>query len=105
MKKISKIILSLIILIFINSCSGMSDAGKVLRNEKTKTTDEFLVKKRQPLTLPPDIDNLPKPNSINEKKESNEDNIQSVIKIPKDRVSPSGKATSVEQSIINKIEQ
>ena len=64
MKKISKFTLSLIILIFINSCGGMSDAGKVLRNEKIKTTDEFLVKKRQPLTLPPDMDNLPKPNSI-----------------------------------------
>ena len=30
------------------------DARKVLRNEKIKTTDEFLVKKREPLVLPPD---------------------------------------------------
>ena len=33
-------------LIFILSCGGFSEAGKVLRNEKTKTTDEFLVKKK-----------------------------------------------------------
>ena len=26
------------------SCSGISDVGKVMRNEKTITTDEFLVK-------------------------------------------------------------
>ena len=32
-------------LILLNSCGGFSDVGKVLRNEKTRTTDEFLVKK------------------------------------------------------------
>ena len=45
----------LLILIFVlTSCSGLQDVGKVLRNEKIRTTDEFLVKKRNPLVLPPD---------------------------------------------------
>ena len=41
-----KIIFLLSSLIFIISCSGIKDAGKILRNEKEVTTDEFLVKKK-----------------------------------------------------------
>ena len=37
---------------------GLSDAERVLRNEKKNTTDEFLVKKKKPLTLPPEYDTL-----------------------------------------------
>ena len=47
MEKIYKIIISFIFLLF-TYYGSLSDAGKVLRNEKVKTTDEFLVKKRQP---------------------------------------------------------
>ena len=37
----------LIVTIFLlSSCGGLKDAGKVLRNEKITTTDEFLVKKK-----------------------------------------------------------
>ena len=42
MKKVGFIF---IIFISLTSCSGMSDAKKVLKNEKVNTTDEFLVKK------------------------------------------------------------
>ena len=38
--------LMLIIILTLYSCGGFSEAGKVLRNEKVTTTDEFLVKKR-----------------------------------------------------------
>ena len=34
-----------------HSCGGFSDASKVLQNEKITNTDEFLVKKRDPLIL------------------------------------------------------
>ena len=59
MKKINKLLLYIFFVFLLNSCGSMSEAGKVLRNEKVKTTDEFLVKKRQPLVLPPDYDTLP----------------------------------------------
>ena len=39
-------IILLLTLFFIVSCGGLKDAGKVLRNEKIQTTDEFLVEKR-----------------------------------------------------------
>ena len=32
------------ILILLNSCGSLGEAGKILRNEKIKTTDEFLEK-------------------------------------------------------------
>ena len=59
MKKINRTILYFILTVFLYSCGGMSDVGKTLRNDKIRTTDEFLVKKREPLTLPPDYKNLP----------------------------------------------
>lgn len=67
MKKIIILLLSFAALV---SCNTFSDVGKVLRNEKTNTTDEFLIEKRDPLTLPPNMNELPKPkessNKINE---------------------------------------
>ena len=36
--------LLLIVLVLLVSCGGLKEAGQVLRNEKIKTTDEFLVK-------------------------------------------------------------
>ena len=30
----------------LNSCSSLGEAGKVLRNEKSTSTDEFLIKKK-----------------------------------------------------------
>ena len=68
--------LILIGLFLINSCKGFSDAGKVLRNEKTRTTDEFLVKKKQPLVLPPDYNELPEPSSKKEIKTKDNDSIK-----------------------------
>ena len=53
-------ILLITFLLFV-SCAGLKDAGKVLRNEKITTTDEFLVKKKDPLVLPPDYDKIPEP--------------------------------------------
>ena len=80
----------------------MSDVGKTLRNEKVRTTDEFLVKKRQPLSLPPDYEKLPKPGSKNSKEEGSEDKIDKILKIPETQTTKTG-SSSVEQSIINKI--
>ena len=104
MKKINKILLSLSFVFILNSCGTMSDVGKVLRNEKIKTTDEFLVKKREPLVLPPDYDKLPKPGTI-QKKMNNKKDINNILKIPNQSSTSKSNASSIEQSIINKIGQ
>jgi len=43
--KFSKIILSLSYIIFLTSCGSFGEVGDALRNEKTNTTDEFLIEK------------------------------------------------------------
>ena len=50
---------NLILLFIITSCGTLNEAGKVLRNEKVTTSDEFLVKKKDPLVFPPDYDKVP----------------------------------------------
>ena len=91
------------VIIFLNSCGGLEDAGKVLRNEKVRTSDEFLVKKREPLSLPPDYKELPEPNTMKNISEEKGDNINKIFKIPKEEASPNKGTLSVEQSIIDKI--
>jgi hypothetical protein len=51
--------------IFLVSCTSFGEVGKALRNEKSRTTDEFLIEKRGPLSLPPKMNELPKPNTKN----------------------------------------
>ena len=93
----------LVVLIFLVACGGLEDAGKVLKNEKITNTDEFLVKKKNPLVLPPDFEKIPAPGSINKKKESEEDKIKDILSAPKVIKENKGKSTSTERSIIDKI--
>ena len=86
------------------SCSGFNDAAKVLRNEKIKSTDEFLVKKKEPLVLPPDYSKIPEPGSLSKKKESeNEDRIKKILKTPSISDQNKNIPSSVEDNIIDKI--
>ena len=100
MKKINII---LIIFIFLTSCSGMSDAKKVLKNEKIKTTDEFLVKKRNPLVLPPNFEEIPEPGTKPKKNENEADKIKKILKAPKTESTQNSKSKSVEESILKRI--
>lgn len=92
----------LIILFLLTSCNGLKEAGKVFRNEKITTTDEFLVKKRNPLVLPPNYDELPVPGSIKAAKENQEEKIKKILKAPEIQKTKKS-LTSVEKSILNKI--
>ena len=71
--KYFKIIILLITLFFVSNCSDFKSA---MTGQNKKTTDEFLVKKKDPLILPPRYETLPLPNSKETKKENN---IQSVL--------------------------
>ena len=56
MKKINLVIL---LLFTLSACNSLKEAGKILKNEKIRNTDEFLVKKRTPLVLPPEYEKMP----------------------------------------------
>ena len=98
-----KIFLSFLVLILLNSCGGFDDAAKVLKNEKTRTTDEFLVKKREPLVLPPDFDKLPEPNVKNKKANEKKDKIKDLLKVEEDSGNQINSRSSTENSILEKI--
>ena len=90
------------IFLILTSCSSFKEAGKILRNEKTNTTDEFLVKKREPLVLPPDFKEIPEPGSIKKENNSEQQKLKKILKAPNSENSNSS-SSNVEKSIIDKI--
>ena len=66
-----KIILSIIILLFSMSCQSAKDG---LTMKKKNNSDEFLIEKKNPLILPPEYGNLPKPENNEEANNQNETN-------------------------------
>ena len=96
--------LILIIFFLIFSCGTLKDAGKVLRNEKTNSTDEFLIKKKEPLILPPDYNKIPEPGELSTKEMDEEEKLKKILKAPNNnRKSNNQKSSSVEETIIEKI--
>ena len=85
------------------SCGGVKDAGKVLRNEKIKTTDEFLVEKKNPLVIPPNFEEIPKPGTLANEKTTDKDKIKKILKTPEKTNLSKNKSTSIEESILNRI--
>ena len=87
------------------SCQGLKDAGKVLKGEKVKTADEFLVKKKNPLQLPPNFDEVPEPDSINQDDKNDEGNIKKILKVPTQEKINGKKKSSIEKSILREIQK
>ena len=63
----------------------------------------FLVKKREPLVLPPDYNEIPKPGSIEEKQKNEKDKIKEILKVPNDQNLKKNKSSNIEESILDKI--
>ena len=104
MKIKNKLLFYTVFLSILTSCTSLSDAQKVLRNEK-KTTDEFMVKKRESLSTPPDFEKLPVPNSEIKNDKSRADDQFSLEKIITeiDGDNPNQSSNEVEKIILNKI--
>ena len=99
-----KFCLIIILFLILNSCKSMQEAGKVLRNEKVKTTDEFLVKQKEPLILPPDYNKIPVPGSLSKDGNSKDgNNIKKILKNSQSKTPNKNNSSSVEDSIIDKI--
>ena len=103
MKKIRSTLLLFITCTILANCSSFSEVGKVMRNEKIGNTDEFLVKKREPLTQPPDYHTLPIPNSDNTVKEKKISEILNKSKNTNNK--QKNKSSSTEQLIIEQIKR
>ena len=86
-----------IILIFLSSCGGVQNFKKTMTGQKQVTTDEFLIKKKDPLVLPPEYEKLPLPNTKEENKKSAIETVLNSSKKESD-----SKSTSVLENMILK---
>ena len=109
MKKNNPLVLIFIILLFLNSCSTVMDG---LGGAKQKNSDEFLVKKKEPLVLPPDFEILPEPGASPDEGSSlskeNTLNIEELIRQSSSDNTSSDSSESkslTERSIIEKIKE
>ena len=96
-KKITYII---ILTFFVASCGETgSSIKRGLTGAKKTSADEFLIKKKDPLILPPDYENLPIPNeeTVTEEISTFEKNLGTLIE------DNSSRSSSVEDSILKKI--
>ena len=106
-----KILNKIIIIIFflITACaSSWEDVKKGLGGEKRTSTDEFLVRKKEPLVMPPKWKNLPEPGGVmksyDEVREATD--IEELIKLGKNKeISTNSEQGSddLEESILKKI--
>ena len=95
-----KTIYILTIIFFVTSCQTMHSAKRALTGEKKVSTDEFLIKKKDPLIFPPDYENLPTPGeeiTATEEISTFEKNLGTLIE------DNSSTPSSVEDSILKKI--
>ena len=67
---LKKIIYILVLIFFVTSCAEtFSSVKRGITGAKANSADEFLVKKKDPLILPPDFENLPTPDEENDTSE------------------------------------
>ena len=95
-----KIIYILSLIFFITSCQSLGEVKRGLTGEKKKSTDEFLIQKKDPLILPPDYENLPTPDDEADAKEEML-NIEKTLGASIEDTS--SKSSSAEESILKQI--
>ena len=104
MSNINFILLIIITGLFLNSCEGFK------LKKKSSSGEEFLINKKDPLIVPPDFSELPKPNDQIKRKDESKDDIDferifnnngNEENISKENTSESG----IKKSIKEKIQQ
>jgi len=102
-KNIRSLLLIIFSTILISSCGSVQ---KALDPQNKNTSDEFLVEKKSPLSMPPSFEELPVPSNqkINKKNQTN--SIKSLItdkKISDEKIINAEADKDFEQSILDKI--
>ena len=99
----SILLLNLVLLIF--SCGTVKEG---FSTQKKNSSDEFLVEKKSPLVMPPDFDDLPKPDSDQEIINTEDNSIEALLKKEKNLNSKSDQSQSkkdFEDLLLDKIKQ
>jgi|TARA_B110000263_G_C15290430_1_gene502988 predicted small secreted protein len=99
-----KINILLLLAFLVTSCETMGSVKRGLTGEKVKSTDEFFVRKKAPLSLPPKFDELPTPSARGTGKVEST-NITDKLKEKIVNNESSTTPTSTEESMLKKIRQ
>jgi hypothetical protein len=102
-KNIKSLFLIIISTILISSCGSVQ---KALDPQNKNTSDEFLVEKKSPLSMPPSFEELPVPSNQKITQENQTNSIKSLItdkKISDEKIINAEADKDFEQSILDKI--
>ena len=90
-------------LIFTTSCQGLKEG--LVGNKRSKSSDEFLVQKKNPLVLPPDFESLPTPIIETNQQMDDDVDIEDLFGVHEDKseIFESETSKSLEKSILEKI--
>ena len=104
MKNKLNLILLIVLLPIMINCGGVKEALE--GQKRSDQSDEFLVKKKNPLQMPPDINKLPKPGDDLELKNSKKkENIKELLKIKEDNsLKNSDDNSNLINNVLKKIE-
>ena len=103
MKKSFVIIFLLASFLMIASCKNVKDA---LSGSKNNNSDEFLVKKKNPLVMPPNYDDLPKPGEteLSLDDQDHQGEVKELLKVVEnEKKESSSKNSSIEEFVIKNI--
>jgi hypothetical protein len=107
MKKVKSFIFILFVSMLVGNCSTLKEG---FINDKKKGTDEFLVEKKQPLTMPPNFEKLPLPNTtldVESDKEQKVSSLEKILKTSSNEASDNQKdsTSSIESLILKEIKK
>lgn len=88
-----------ILIILVSSCSSLKET---LSLQESKKVDEFLIKKKNPLVVPPEFSSLPKPveEKINNEKQKNID-LSKILQNDSDEKISNDVSNELETSILD----
>ena len=96
----NKFLIIILFFLLVSACSGMGQ-------KRSDKADEFLIEKKNPLAMPPDIAELPKPKDeavVEETDNSFKETLKS-NKLQGQKSTTTDASATIEESIIKKIEQ
>ena len=103
MSIIKKNFIFIFIFIFLSNCQSLGSFKRVMTGQKVNTTDEFLIKKKDPLILPPQHEKLPLPKS-SDFQEKQENTIKSILKTGKNsEIKKSSSMSILEKKILEEL--
>ena len=104
MNKFLKILTYFTLFIFLINCAGnWADFKKTMSGQKTTNTDEFLIKKKDPLVLPPEYGELPLPKS--NKKKTQEASIETILRSNDNTKNETKASSDLENMILRELKK